>query len=237
MKEKYHHHFEEPLTEKQKNEVKSWRWLENMHEQRHHWVRAYLGKTFFAGMKSSQRSESKVVPHTVDVMLPDYNFVCTCANFENLGLLCKHILYLMKQKFYLKTISDRYILPRWTLSARYSTSEVGTLLNNQPESSGKEVSVLEALKFRTFINQVYERAVHDQNLITIATNGLRDIVKKFDVFVSEQMNSKEETSGQIASSAHETSQLVNMSQISVRDPNNSIFAFLIYHSNYESDLY
>ncbi|KAK1351979.1 hypothetical protein POM88_053693 [Heracleum sosnowskyi] len=58
MKENYKHYFLEPLTEKQKSEIKSWRWLENMHDQRKHWVRAYLQKTFFAGMKSSQRSES-----------------------------------------------------------------------------------------------------------------------------------------------------------------------------------
>ena len=49
LQEKYIHSFEEPLTEKQKNEIKSWRWLKNMHGQRKHWVRAYLQKTFFVG--------------------------------------------------------------------------------------------------------------------------------------------------------------------------------------------
>lgn len=46
---KYKHSYEEPLTDKQKNEVKAWKWLESMHEQRHHWVKAHLRGTFFTG--------------------------------------------------------------------------------------------------------------------------------------------------------------------------------------------
>ncbi|KAK1373111.1 hypothetical protein POM88_029304 [Heracleum sosnowskyi] len=58
LKEKHKHSFQDPLTDKQKNELKSWRWLENIYDQRKHWVRAYLQNTFFAGMKSRQMSES-----------------------------------------------------------------------------------------------------------------------------------------------------------------------------------
>ncbi|XP_074355907.1 protein FAR1-RELATED SEQUENCE 5-like [Apium graveolens] len=56
--EKYKPHYEEPLTDSQKNIMKSWKWIVNMYVKRHHWVKAYLKDTFFAGMKSSQRSES-----------------------------------------------------------------------------------------------------------------------------------------------------------------------------------
>ncbi|XP_019452010.1 PREDICTED: protein FAR1-RELATED SEQUENCE 5-like [Lupinus angustifolius] len=38
--------------------MKAWKWLEDMYEKRHHWVKAYSRGTFFVGMKSSQRSES-----------------------------------------------------------------------------------------------------------------------------------------------------------------------------------
>ncbi|GKV13908.1 hypothetical protein SLEP1_g24867 [Rubroshorea leprosula] len=58
LKDKYKHEFVKPLTDKQHNEMKSWKWLENMYEQRYSWVDVYLRDTFFAGMRSSQRSES-----------------------------------------------------------------------------------------------------------------------------------------------------------------------------------
>ncbi|KAK1386583.1 hypothetical protein POM88_014761 [Heracleum sosnowskyi] len=225
-----------------------------MHEQRHHWVRAYLGKTFFAGMKSSQRSESMndyfdgfvhcTTPLSefvdqYDAAIDDRrgkeendDFTCmtTKPDFGEMYPIEAHagkvytrsVLKKFMQEFKLLFHCRQKKVKSDGDNVTYEVTfefKVGTLLNNQSESSGKEVGVLEALKFRTFINHVYERVVHDQNLITIATDGLRDIVNKIDVFVSEQMNSKEETSGQIASSAHETSQFVNMSRISVRDLN------------------
>ncbi|KAK1390279.1 hypothetical protein POM88_018457 [Heracleum sosnowskyi] len=55
--EKYKPVYKEQLTETQKNMTKSWKWIGNMYEKRCHWVKAYLRDTFFAGMKSSQRSE------------------------------------------------------------------------------------------------------------------------------------------------------------------------------------
>ncbi|GLT33421.1 hypothetical protein SLA2020_080150 [Shorea laevis] len=58
LKEKYKQEFMEPLTEKQRNEKKSWKWLESMYDQRYNWIDVYLRDTFFAGMRSSQRSES-----------------------------------------------------------------------------------------------------------------------------------------------------------------------------------
>ncbi|KAK1361274.1 hypothetical protein POM88_045748 [Heracleum sosnowskyi] len=58
LRDKYEPNFEEPLTEPRKNMKKSWKWVSNMYEKRRHWVKAYLKQTFFAGMKSSQRSES-----------------------------------------------------------------------------------------------------------------------------------------------------------------------------------
>ena len=51
--EKYKPHYEEPLTDSQKNIMKSWKWIVNMYEKRHHWVKAYLKDTFFAGKSSN----------------------------------------------------------------------------------------------------------------------------------------------------------------------------------------
>ncbi|XP_077223049.1 protein FAR1-RELATED SEQUENCE 5-like [Tasmannia lanceolata] len=55
---------------------------------------------------------------------------CDCAMFETSGILCRHILAVFDQK-QLTFISERYILRRWTIDARYQllggvpTSQVG----------------------------------------------------------------------------------------------------------------
>lgn len=47
--EKYKPNYKEPVTDSQQNNMKSWKWIENMYEKRGHWVKAYLKDTFFAG--------------------------------------------------------------------------------------------------------------------------------------------------------------------------------------------
>ncbi|KAL8124228.1 hypothetical protein AgCh_012025 [Apium graveolens] len=65
--------------------------------------------------------DDKAASHVVKV-IPKFDFKCSCAKFETAGLLCKHILYLMKKKIDLTSIPERYILKIWTLAARYNTS-------------------------------------------------------------------------------------------------------------------
>nr|XP_043618956.1 protein FAR1-RELATED SEQUENCE 5-like [Erigeron canadensis] len=48
---------------------------------------------------------------------------CSCAKFETYGILCKHILYVMK-KNNVESLPDHYILPRWTLDPRYKVDQV-----------------------------------------------------------------------------------------------------------------
>nr|GEW57602.1 hypothetical protein [Tanacetum cinerariifolium] len=51
-------------------------------------------------------------------LLNKVDATCSCATFETYGILCKHILYVMKKK-HAKTLPDKYILSRWTLDSRY----------------------------------------------------------------------------------------------------------------------
>uniref|UniRef100_A0A7N0U5Y5 SWIM-type domain-containing protein n=1 Tax=Kalanchoe fedtschenkoi TaxID=63787 RepID=A0A7N0U5Y5_KALFE len=48
---------------------------------------------------------------------------CACCKFEMEGILCKHILYIVRKK-YLEVIPDRYFLPRWTITARYKDNNM-----------------------------------------------------------------------------------------------------------------
>ncbi|GJY92410.1 FAR1-related sequence 5-like protein [Tanacetum coccineum] len=55
-------------------------------------------------------------------LLNKVDATCSCAMFETYGILCKHILYVMKKK-HVETLPDQYILPRWTLDSRYKADE------------------------------------------------------------------------------------------------------------------
>ncbi|KAK2965675.1 hypothetical protein RJ640_001095, partial [Escallonia rubra] len=49
---------------------------------------------------------------------------CSCAKFETEGILCKHILYIMRKKKVM-ALPEHYILPRWTINARYKVGNIG----------------------------------------------------------------------------------------------------------------
>ncbi|KAK1390761.1 hypothetical protein POM88_018939 [Heracleum sosnowskyi] len=108
-------------------------------------------------------SDDKDLSQVVNV-IPDYNFKCSCAKFENAGLLCKHILYLIKQKYNFKCIPRRYILARWTLNARYTTGDKVdvTLEESQNKSNENKVIALEAWNFRTYMDRLFDKVVHNK---------------------------------------------------------------------------
>ena len=69
-------------------------------------------------------------------LLNKVDVTCSCAKFETYGILCKHILYVMKKK-HVETLHDQYILPRWTLGSRYKAGNdsIGIKEINESEVS------------------------------------------------------------------------------------------------------
>ncbi|KAL6558720.1 hypothetical protein OROMI_019070 [Orobanche minor] len=320
--EKYKHSYKEPLTEKHKNEVKAWNWLESMHQQRYHWVKAYLRGTFFAGMKASSRSESMnayfdgyvnsmtplsefikqydkavldrrekeekedlitmrthpditnllpleahaakiytrnvfegftkefkqiifcrhkkllnegdvtryevyfdfnkcVYSHSVEVQHSNMDFKCSCSRFEFRGILCKHILYIMKQKFSLNSIPEKYILPRWTLGARHSSlferDEVSDLQNHP---NGKQVSPFEAWNLRATMNKLYDKVICHTELYDLTCTTIKELWKavlNFEDAHQDQLNEDVETNNNVRL-MNGDSQTTLPSQITIRDP-------------------
>jgi hypothetical protein len=43
---------------------------------------------------------------------------CTCHKFEFVGILCRHILQIFLKKSLVDTISQHYVLERWTINAK-----------------------------------------------------------------------------------------------------------------------
>ncbi|GLT47989.1 hypothetical protein SLA2020_216340 [Shorea laevis] len=278
LKQNYKHEYEGPLSEKQHNEKKSWRWLESMYEKRYNWIDAYLKDTFFAGMRSSQRSESinAFFDGYVNSMTPLHEFVsqyskalqcrreeeenedlvtmrmkpnfqgmhplevhagkvytrklftkfqlefkeaflhcwhdggvsnndgvttyvvhyevdgkfdsqvvhcgplegqfnCCCGMFETAGLLCKHILYVMKQCYRLKLIPEQYILSRWTLAHRHRSKNGGPRLISTSKET--EVTPLEAWDLRKALDEMYEKAIKHRDLYNATATVLDDLTK------------------------------------------------------------
>ncbi|GLT59106.1 hypothetical protein SLA2020_319450 [Shorea laevis] len=280
LKEKYKWEYEGPLTDKQCNEMKSWRWLESMYEKRYNWIDAYLKDIFFAGLRSSQWNEGinsffdgyvnsltplhqfveqywkavqcrcdleenedlwtmrskpnfqglhplefhvakvytrkiftnfqlefkeasfhcshdgvnvsdgvttydvsyevddKVDTHTVQCEPSKCQFRCTCGKFETAGILCKHILYIMKQCYRWKSIPEHYILARWTLAHKQRSDNTGSA----PINTSKEIEVtpLEAWNLRKALNEVYEKAIKHRALYNATAVALQDLVKQLD---------------------------------------------------------
>uniref|UniRef100_A0A7N0UFW3 SWIM-type domain-containing protein n=1 Tax=Kalanchoe fedtschenkoi TaxID=63787 RepID=A0A7N0UFW3_KALFE len=65
---------------------------------------------------------------------------CTCCKFEMEGILCKHILYIVRKKN-LEVIPNRYFLPRWSISARYNNR----LVRSSFSSNGRSETVATSL--------------------------------------------------------------------------------------------
>ncbi|GJU04403.1 FAR1-related sequence 5-like protein [Tanacetum coccineum] len=176
-------------------------WLGNMYKLRHHWIKAYLKDTFFAGMTTSGRSESihsffdgfvnsktmlndfvvqydKAVNsrrsaegdqdfrtldskptlhsnHPIEAMAAKYFATCSCARFETCGILCKHILYIMKRKL-LVSIPDHYILPRWKMKATYNGGSIGKRWRRVHDNANQQVSFMTLWSIRSKFNKLLE---------------------------------------------------------------------------------
>ncbi|KAJ9550561.1 hypothetical protein OSB04_014606 [Centaurea solstitialis] len=134
---------------------------------------------------------------------------CSCAKFETYGILCKHILYVMKKK-HVETLPDRYILPRWTLDARY---KVGNKCIGLEEMSGESgVSALNLWCVHVNCTKAIEEAKDSPAEI----KRLNSLLVKF---LEEQSMRKKPTELQ---NAYEDSSMIcqvdMMPQISIRDP-------------------
>ncbi|KAK2987379.1 hypothetical protein RJ640_028825 [Escallonia rubra] len=114
------------------------------------------------GLKPSQ------ITRVVNVMKPseeadyyssaDVRVSCSCAKFETAGILCKHILYIFKMKKIID-LPEYYILPRWTINARYKVGDVGDKMDEISRySTEKGVSLLTLWSVRAKFTKAIENA-------------------------------------------------------------------------------
>ncbi|CAI9296203.1 unnamed protein product [Lactuca saligna] len=74
---------------------------------------------------------------------------CSCAKYDACGILCKHILYVMKKR-HVNPLPSHYILPRWTLNARYKVGKRSIGLEEMNNGNGVSAYTLCSYKIKQY---------------------------------------------------------------------------------------
>ncbi|CAI9297857.1 unnamed protein product [Lactuca saligna] len=138
------------------------------------------------------------------------SITCSCAKYETHGILCKHSLYVMKKR-HVQTLPNHYILPRWTLNARYKVSNVSIGLGDM--NTENEVSTFTLWCVRSNFNKLIEQARDSPSEIQKLNTLLISLLK--DQVVRKKSISFENAS---QGSCMGISQVDMMPQLSIRDP-------------------
>ncbi|XP_020254264.1 exocyst complex component EXO70A1-like [Asparagus officinalis] len=107
---------------------------------------------------------------------------CSCKKFESAGIPCTHIIsYLMK--FDAEILPDKYILKRWT-----KTAKSGTVVDNKGMQITSDNSYL--LTWSQFIQSsldLVDKSLVCEETRTMFTDGLRSINEQISQFLSSRM--------------------------------------------------
>nr|XP_043626171.1 protein FAR1-RELATED SEQUENCE 5-like [Erigeron canadensis] len=135
---------------------------------------------------------------------------CSCAKFETYGMLCKHILYVLKKK-HIETLPDHYILPRWTLDTRYKEDSCSIRMEDIDRESAVSALTLWCVKSNSMkaIEQAKDSLSEIKKLNTLLLNFLEAQTKR---------KASKETDNRPQDSNVEISVVDMMPQISIRDP-------------------
>ncbi|KAJ0679329.1 putative transcription factor FAR family [Helianthus annuus] len=183
------------------------------------WTEATLNLTHEKISKNSEEIKYKVGQLDVDkTYWRNVNFhlsekidvTCSCAKFETYGILCKHILYILKKR-HVETLPDHYILPRWTLDARYKSDNC--TIGLEDIQSENEVSALSLW----CVQSTFRKAVEQARDSPCEIKKLNTILLKFLEEQSIRTKPKHSETNQQDSNAG-SSQVNLMPQISIRDP-------------------
>nr|KAJ0225756.1 hypothetical protein LSAT_V11C100006250 [Lactuca sativa] len=135
---------------------------------------------------------------------------CSCAKYETCGILCKHILYVMKKR-HVDTLPSHYILPRWTLNARYKVGKRSIGLEEM--NNGNGVSAYTLWCVRSNFNKVIEQAKESPSEIENVNNVLIKLLQ--DQAIRKKTLPVENVS---QGSCVRISQVDMLPQLFVRDP-------------------
>ncbi|XP_052627170.1 protein FAR1-RELATED SEQUENCE 9-like [Lactuca sativa] len=143
-------------------------------------------------------------------LLNKMHVTCSCAKYETCGILCKHSLYVMKKK-HVDTLPSHYILPRWTLNARYKVGKRSIRLGEMNNENG--VSAYTLWCVRSNFNKLIEQAKDSPSEIENVNNILIKLLQ-YQAIRKKPIPDENVSQG----SCVRISQVDMMPQLSVRDP-------------------
>uniref|UniRef100_A0A803MY26 SWIM-type domain-containing protein n=1 Tax=Chenopodium quinoa TaxID=63459 RepID=A0A803MY26_CHEQI len=114
----------------------------------------------------------------VNFDLATYESSCTCRMFESQGVLCRHILFVMKGKC-VREIPDAYILNRWRKDALKKASVIDVALDDASKYDKK----------KQLVSDVWSKIFSCVSLTDQSEDDLSELIKTLSSF-EEQMISK-----------------------------------------------
>ncbi|XP_020245169.1 protein FAR1-RELATED SEQUENCE 5-like [Asparagus officinalis] len=174
-------------------------WLTRMYRLRAHWVDAYLKDIFWAGMTTSQRSES------INAFFDGY--VNTKTRLVD----------------FLTAVPDNYILQRWKIDARHKNIRFFNDMDvRSNEGSMEQCDIIRLWAIRARFNATLEMASCSANAISMVERMLQDItisVEK-EVKLNEIHIANSQIGSQISSNANVV--LRDGEEILIRDPSGPV---------------
>ncbi|XP_023734632.2 protein FAR1-RELATED SEQUENCE 9-like [Lactuca sativa] len=142
--------------------------------------------------------------------MSEMNVTCSCAKYEICEILCKHCLYVMKKRR-VETLPNHYILPRWTLNARYKVGNSNIGLEEMNNENGVSAFTLWCVRsnFTKVIEQAKESPLKIDKVNTVLIKLLDDLT------IQEKPKAFENVSQGCSTGI---SQVDMMPQLFVRDP-------------------
>ncbi|KAL7602925.1 protein FAR1-RELATED SEQUENCE 5-like [Lactuca sativa] len=185
------------------------------------WTEAITNLTHETIGKTTEESTYRVGQLDVDkknigallpfvLSLDQVSVTCSCVKYETNGILCKHSLYVMK-KNHVKELPSHYMLPRWTLNARYKLFSASIGLGEMNNENGVSAYTLWCVRsnFTKLIDQARDSPSEIQKANTLLISRLDDQTNRKKFMYLENVSQ---------GSCMGVSQIDMMSQLSVCEP-------------------
>ncbi|KAL9252054.1 FAR1-RELATED SEQUENCE 5-like protein [Drosera capensis] len=145
---------------------------------------------------------------TVSYHLPQgRKITCSCHKFKSIGILCKHILYIMRKKKF-SILPDWSILSRWTIESRCRVVEDRLGIMSTEE---EKKALIWSIRF--IFNMAIEGVKESSSCLQKLKQVLQDFIKE-----QETVRYPEVTTSPTDASSYGLSQADLLSQVCVKDP-------------------
>uniref|UniRef100_A0A7N0UW14 SWIM-type domain-containing protein n=1 Tax=Kalanchoe fedtschenkoi TaxID=63787 RepID=A0A7N0UW14_KALFE len=116
---------------------------------------------------------------------------CSCAKFETDGVLCKHILYILKKKGF-QSLPKKYVLRRWTMDVRFRMGKSAFNIQGASEIPiDADITEGEKWATRSICNQIIKNAQYCPSSFKEFMNSARNCLSRlYDKMEANEVREK-----------------------------------------------